>query len=218
VKKTLVICLALLFVAGITAFAQDNSSQTITINGGKDTVYVGTMQPPPTANPEGCVGFYDNICGGGYQGNKGWKVSDGKPLNYEWSPASQFTSLMSGTTTKITLGVGYLKGTNAVSVVLTQDCAGTPCTDPDGQPSSERLCMTKGGLLPKFGKTSTKTKSFPCKASLQEGQKYWVILQSGSPSYLGWNLSNSATGPVFLGEKDVWYNDGTQSLGAMTIQ
>jgi hypothetical protein len=108
-KRTVVrvqqICGALLFLASITAVAQDNASQTSLVN---DAIYRGATKLP---NPLGCVGFYDNICGAGYNGTSGWKVTDHSPTS-EYSPAMQFTAAMSGTSSKITVGVGYLSGKN----------------------------------------------------------------------------------------------------------
>lgn len=214
VENTLVICGALLFLAGLNALAQDNSSQAITLNDVNDAIYHGANKPIP---PMGCVGFYDNICGTGYNGAIGWRVSDHSPA-FEYSPGMQFTALMSGVSTKITLGLTYVNGTNTAVGILTEDCGGAPCSTPDGQPVQRRLCSGQVSKMPKFQSTRTITVSLDCKAQIERGQKYWVILQSLASSGLAWNLSNSATGPVYDGVLDSWVNLGIRHTGAMTVQ
>jgi hypothetical protein len=206
IEKTLVICGTLLLLASLTAVAQDNPSATIT--GSKAHHW---------APPGGCVGFYDNICGVGYNGSLGWRVSDHTPT-FEYSPAMQFTALKSGVSTKITLGLTYVNGTDATVGILTEDCGGAPCTTPDGQPAYRQLCVGNVSHMPKFQSTNTITVSFACRAQLEQGRKYWVLLQSLANSGIAWNLSNSATGPVYDGVLDGWVNLGSKQTGAMTIQ
>jgi hypothetical protein len=222
-KKSLVICMALLVLAGVAALAQDNSSRTITINGGSSTVYMGTLNGVHKAHGAACVGFYDNICGSGYTSNVGWTVSDGSPVNAEWSPSSQFTSLKSGTTKKITVGLGFVKGTNTTLVDLIKDCStkteAKPCTSPDAKPKSKVLCHGTVKNMPTFGSTGTTTVSFKCAAKLAKGKNYWVLMQSPANSWLGWNEASSATGNVDLGYNDVWtYFYTGEPLGALTVQ
>ena len=217
IAKAFVVCGALLFLVSSTALAQDKSSETIALNSGSNPVYAATT-PHHWAQPGICVGLYDNVCGAGYNGNKGWKVSDGSPVNVEWSPAMQFTAVASGASTKITLGLSYVAGTKAAIAILTQDCGGAPCTTPDGTPSYDQLCIGKVGNLPKFRSTNTTTVTFDCKTQIYKGQKYWVILQSLSNSWLMWNFSNSTTGPVYDGKNDSWVNFGSQPTGALTVQ
>jgi hypothetical protein len=214
IESKVVICSALLFVAGLNALAQDNSSQTINFKDISNAIYRGATKPP---NPLACVGFYDNICGVGYNGSTGWRVSDHTPA-FEYSPAMQFTAVKSGVSTKITLGLTYVNGTDAAVGIVTEDCGGAPCTTPDGQPAHRQLCGGKVSHMPKFQSTNTITVSFACRAQLEQGRKYWVLLQSLANSGLAWNYSNSATGPVYDGVLDSWVNLGSRHTGAMTIQ
>jgi len=211
-KKVLVTCSALLLVASIGMLAQDN----INLNQGSETEYLAVTRTPHGANPAGCVGFYDNICGAGYNGGIGWKVNDRPPV--ELSPAMQFTASKSGTSSEITLGLTYVTGTNAAVGILTEDCGGAPCTDPDGQPEDRQLCAGKVSNMPKFGSTHTITVTFDCRAQISRGQKYWVFLQSLENSGLAWNHSNSATGHMYEGKNDSWVNFGTEHLSALTVQ
>jgi hypothetical protein len=218
-KKTaatrVLLCLAVLMLVGATALAADSKS-TITINGGRTTV---VMKAPsnvvrhlskPAAHP-----FYDNIAGAGYQAGVGWTVSDGSPINTEYTPGNQIVSLKSGTTKKISVGLGWVTGTNGGIVILDKDCKGIPC----GTIDKTNLCKGKVKNLPTFGTTSTTVVSFKCVATLKKGKPYWVYIQSLSDSWLAWNLSNSALGGLIEGTNDVW---GTPSsgaqVGALTIK
>jgi len=214
IENKAVICGVLLFLAGLNALAQDNSSQTITLRDISNAIYRGATKP---RKPLVCVGFYDNICGVGYNGSTGWRVSDHTPA-FEYSPAMQFTALKSGVSTEITLGLTYVNGANAAEGILTEDCGGAPCATPDGQPAYRQLCAGEVSNMPKFQSTNTITVSFTCRVQLEQGRKYWVILQSPANSGLAWNLSNSATGPVYDGVLDSWVNLGSKNTGAMTIQ
>jgi len=220
VKRTFVICLALVVLASITALAQNN---TITINGGSSTVYMGAVKGGQRAHGAACVGFYDNICGSGYQEGLGWTISDGSPVNTEYSPASQFTSLKTGTTKKITVGVGYVEGTNTTLVELVKDCStkseAKPCTNPDGKPKSDVLCRGTIKNMPTFGSTGTTTVSIKCAASLTKGTNYWVLMQSPANSWLAWNEANSTVGNVDIGVNDTWtYFYTTYDLGSLTVK
>jgi|ERR1022692_254590 hypothetical protein len=219
-KKTVatrvVLCLAVLMLIGATALAQDSKSSTITINGGRTTV---SMQAPsnvvrhlskPAASP-----FYDNIAGAGYNAGVGWTVSDGSPIGTEYTPGNQIISLKSGTTKKISVGVGFVAGTNGGIVVLDKDCKGIPC----GTIDKTKLCSGKIKNLPTFGSTSTTVETFKCVAKLKKGKPYWVYVESLDNSWLAWNLSNSALGGLIEGTNDVWGSPSSgQSVGALTIK
>lgn len=219
-KRVLLICLALLAIASLSAMAEDNGSRTITINGGKNSVYMGAaIEPAQGANPEiVCVGFHDNICGHGYVAKIGWTVSDGSPNNFEWSPANQFESGKSGTTSKITVGLGFISGANTTLIELIEDCHNKPCTNPDGLPKSKQLCHGRVKNMPTFGTTGTTVVSFKCVAKLTKGKNYWILMQSAANSWLAWNTSNVAMGLGYFGENDKWVDAGTQPMGALTVQ
>jgi hypothetical protein len=199
--------LAVLTLIGVTALAEDSKS-TITINGGRTTVIMKApahlVNPPlkPTPHP-----FYDNIGTAGYTEGVGYTVSDGSPIDTEYTPGMGIVSLKSGTTKKISVGLGFVTGTNGAIVVLDKDCKGIPC----GKIDQTNLCKGKVKNLPTFGSTSTTVVSFKCAVPLKKGKTYWVYVESLSNSWLAWNLSLSALGEVIEGTNDVW---GTPSSGA----
>jgi hypothetical protein len=208
--------LAVVIIIGATALAQDSRSTTITINGGRTTVQMKgpskiehhTIKPP--AHP-----FYDDIGSSGYQMGVGWTVSDGSPINTEYTPGNQIVSLKSGTTARIKVGVGFVTGTNGGIVVLDKDCSGIPC----GKIDATHLCRGNIHNLPTFGQSSTQTESIACVATLKKGKPYWVYVQSDANSWLAWNLSNSALGGLIEGTNDVWGTPSSNAnVGALTIK
>lgn len=221
VKRTaamrVVLCVAVLALVGVTALAQDTKSTTITINGGRTTV---SMKAPSNmvhhAIKAPASPFYDNIGTSGYGCCSGWTISDGSPIGTEYTPGNQIISLRTGTTKKISVGVGWVTGTNGGIVDMDKDCKGVPCGNPDG---SKHLCQGKIKNLPTFGSTSTTVVSFKCVAKLQKGKAYWVYVQSLSDSWLAWNMSNSATGGLIEGTDDVWGAPSSgQPVGGLTIK
>jgi hypothetical protein len=221
-KKTaatrVLLCLAVLMFVGVTALAQDSKSTTITINGGRTTV---SMKAPskmvnhaikPPASP-----FYDNIGSTGYQAGTGWTVSDGAPIGTEYTPGNQIVSLKSGRVHKISVGVGFVTGTNGGKVVLDKDCAGIPC----GTIDKTHMCKGNISNLYVFGQSSTQTESIKCgkTVKLKKGKPYWVYIQSLDNSWLAWNFSTSALGGLIEGTDDVWGAPSSgQPVGALTIK
>jgi len=201
------LCMVVLMFVGVTALAQDSKSSTITINGGRTTV---SMKSPSTVVHNRIVQpaspFYNNI-GTGYQAGTGWTISDGSPIDTEYTPGNQIVSLKSGTTKHITVGVGFVTGTNSARVTLDKDCKGIPC----GVIDKTHMCRGTIKNLPVFGSTSTTTKTFTCKVPLKKGKPYWVYVESADNSWLAWNLSTSALGGLIEGTNDVW---GSPSSGA----
>ncbi len=213
-KKT-VLCLALLALAVVSASAVNKS--TITINGGRNTVVMHPMRQHnvkihPPSNP-----FYDSIGSGGYNCCTGWTVSDGSPIGTEYTPANQFVSLKSGAVHKVSVGYGYVTGTNGGTVILDKDCSNLPC----GVVDKTNICKGNVSNLPTFGSTSTTVVTIKCKKGkkLKKGANYWVYVQTPANTWNAWNLSNSALGGFVEGTNDVWgsYSSGANEA-AMTIQ
>jgi hypothetical protein len=222
VNKRFAICSALLVLGSMAVLAQDSKSGIIHINGGATTVAIRPSAPQPNAkgieppaNP-----FYDNIGTSGYQQYVGYAVCDGiKSCGGEWTPANQFTSLKTGTTKKISLGLGFVQGTNRSLVILTKDCNNKPCTNPDGAPQGKRLCQGTVKNMPIFSDTTTQVVSFTCAAQLTKGKKYWVLILPPPDADLAWNFSISAMAGIVLGDNDRWgAYQSQQPTGALTIQ
>ena len=199
--------LAVLTLIGVTALAEDNSKSTITINGGRQTVYMKAPSHVDAKQPCTPAKFYDNICNGNINVGDGWTISDGSPIDTEYTPGNSIVALKSGATTKISIDVGFVEGTNGAIVDMDKDCKGLPCGNPDG---SKHLCQGKIKNLYNFGSTIV-PEHFKCITTLKKGSTYWVYVQSDANSWLAWNLSEVATGGSIEGTNDVW---GTPSSGA----
>jgi hypothetical protein len=206
------LCLAVLTLVGVTALAEDNSKSTITINGGKSTVFMGAPSQRAAVKPCTKGKFYDNICGGSVTNSSGWTVSNGSPINTEYTPANQIIALKSGTTTKVGVTVGFVTGTNGAKVILDKDCNNIPC----GKIDKTNLCAGKITNLFNFGSQYT-VETFKCAAKLTKGKAYWVYVRSDANSWLAWNTS-AATGGLIEGTNDVWgsYESGA-SVGGLAI-
>jgi len=208
--------LAVLMLVAATALAEDNSKSTITINGGRQTVFMKAPQvvnhgvkPPCTSGK-----FYDNICNGSINSGEGWTISDGSPIDTEYTPANQIISLKTGTTKKIAVEVGFVTGTNGAIVDMDKDCKGLPCGNPDG---SKHICQGKIKNLFNFGSTPA-PEPFKCVTKLVKGKPYWVYVQSDANSWLAWDLSLTATGGLVEGTNDVWGSPSSgQPVGGLAI-
>src|SRR4029077_4822966 len=155
VKKAMtraILGLAVLALASVTLLAQAVPG-TITINGGKNTVAMHVSKQPaskkfvePAVKP-----FYSNFVAGAtpYQCGVGYTVSDGAPINQEFTPASQFVSSKAGTTASIRIAVGFVTGTNGARVTLDKDCKGSPC----GTIDKTHLCRGTIKNLVTFGQS-----------------------------------------------------------------
>jgi hypothetical protein len=222
VNKTFATCSALLVLGSMTVLAQDRKSGIIHINGGATTLAIrpSAQQPnakgiEPVANP-----FYDNIGTNGYQQYVGYAVCDGiSSCGGEWTPANQITSLKTGTTQKISLGLGFVQGTNRSLVILTEDCKNMPCTNPDGFPMGKRLCEGTVKNMPIFSDSNTQAVSFKCETKLTKGKHYWVLIVAPPDADVAWNFSLSARAGIVLGHNDSWGTyQSKQPTGALTIQ
>ncbi len=206
------LCLAVLTLVGATALAEDNSKSNITINGGKNTVFMGTHSHQAAVKPCTKGTFYDNICGGSINIDEGWTVSNGSPINTEYTPANQIIALKSGTTKKVGVTVAFVTGTNGAKVILDKDCNNLPC----GTIDKTNLCEGKIKNLYNAG-NAYHVESFKCTATLTKGKAYWVYVRSDANSWLAWDLS-AATGGFVEGTNDAWgtYSSG-QSVGGIAI-
>jgi hypothetical protein len=213
------LCLAVLALAGGTALAQDSSTGVITINGGRTTVAMRPQSEPeaPLYIPSPGIPFYNDFTPGSspYICSIGYTVSDGSPINVEQTPASQFMSRKTGTSSSITIAVGLSAGTNVDRVTLDKDCAGVPC----GTVDKTHLCRGTIRNMPSFGTHCTTVEHLQCTANLTKGNLYWVYVESSANSASAWNLANTAVGPTGLSTDDgAWTISSGRSLGAFAVR
>jgi hypothetical protein len=202
--------LAVLALIGVTAQAEDNKN--ITINGGRNTVFMGTHSHQTAVKPCTKGKFYDNICGGTINIDDGWTVSDGSPINEEYTPAGQIKVLKAGTTTKVGVTVSYVEGTNGATVILDKSCKNLPC----GTFGKTNICKGKISHLYDAGDQYV-VETFKCKAKLKKGELVWAYPMADENSWLAWDLSG-ASGGFVEGENGVWgtYESG-EPVGGLAI-
>ena len=206
--------LAVLTLIGVTALAQDNSKSTITINGGRQTVFMKAPSHVNTAKTPCTKGeFYDNICDGTIGISEGYTISDGSPINTEYTPAAQIKVLKAGTTAKVGVTVGFVEGTNGAIVDVDKDCKNLPCGIPDG---GKHICQGRIKNLFTFGNAYTVEK-ITCKVAVKKGERLWVYVQSDANSWLAWDISAALGGGV-EGTNDVWGTyDSSENVGGLAI-
>lgn len=213
-----ILCVIVLALASVTLLAQTVPG-VVTINGGKNTVALHVSKQPATKKffePAGKPFYTDFVSGSSpYQCNVGYTVSDGAPINTEFTPASQFTSAKSGTTASIKVAVGFVTGTNGAIVILDKDCKGMPC----GTVDKTHLCTAKISKLPTFGQSCTQVERLKCVTKLAKGKNYWVYVQTPANTWDAWNLANTATGNTAESTNDgTWALGSGGSLGAFSVQ
>ena len=209
--------MAVLILIGVTALAEDNSKSTITINGGRTTVFMKAPAHLQAQKPCTPAKFYDNICNGSIDIGSGWTVSDGSPINTEYTPGNQIIALAGGTTTKISVAVAFVEGGNGGIVDVDADCSGLPCGGTNG---GKHLCQGRIKNLYTF-KDTVVPETFRCVTRLTKGSPYWVYVRTGGSgranSWLAWNQS-AATGGLIEGTNDVWGTPYSgQVVGGLSI-
>jgi hypothetical protein len=206
--------LAVLTLIGVTALAEDNSKSTITINGGRQTVFMKAPSHVNTAKTPCTKGkFYDNICGGSIDTGEGYTISDGSPIDTEYTPAGQIKVLKAGTTSKVGVTVGFVEGTNGAIVDVDKSCKNLPCGNPDG---SKHICQGKITNRFTFGDAYT-VETIKCKIKVKKGELLWVYNQAEANSWLAWDISAALGGGV-EGTNDVWGTyDSSENVGGLAI-
>jgi hypothetical protein len=96
----------------------------------------------------------------------------------EFATAVAFTPATTTQATKITVGVGYISGTNSITVSLYNDNNGTPGTE---------LASGKAGNFGVNGVCcGTGTARIPA-TTVTAGKQYWVVLSAGGDTFESWD-------------------------------
>jgi len=145
--------------------------------------------------------------------NFGWTVSDGSPINTEYTPANQIIALKSGTTKKVGVTAAFVEGTNGAIVFLDKDCKNLPC----GTIDKTHICQGKIKNLYNAGSQYT-VETLKCTAKLTKGSKPIGPMSKAMP-IPGWHGTSR---PLPAGSSkepnDVWglYESGA-SVGGIAI-
>jgi len=180
------------------ATAQTASDGTITINGGRNAIFV----KPPTFStlhhqnlPEKSVVIYSNLGQGDqvYNSISGVGIlgpDAGQPLPE--AVATAFTPTADHLVQGVSVGVTYVQGTNGVVVSLSEDNSGIP---------GKQLASETFLNLPLFGSCCTlQTIKGNSGIQVKANTQYWVVVRPvASDTYCVWNDN-------FRGVQGTWAN------------
>jgi len=209
----------LTFVLLGSALAQTTKDGVVTINGGKNAVYVKPQSQPvvsaiaPTA---GLVPIYTNLGQGSnvYNGVAGSGLL-GKDAGFRWPEwlACGFTPTADHTVFEIKVGVSHVSGADPIVVSLNQDAGGTP---------GKVLHAWQFSGLPEFGTCCTiQTGRVKPGIPLKAGTLYWLSIRTlltDPDTYDVWNNDfNGENGDFANSLGSGWINEGIQQLGAFGV-
>jgi hypothetical protein len=214
-----ILCLAVLAMASITAFAGQHTTEgVIIINGGKEAVSTHTQTPSHAVNPnpDKLKTIYSNLGTGTDVYNKGvgWTVcGPSSGICTQWV-AMPFTPKTKAVVKKIESAVGWFSGTKEVVISLNNDSSGKPgkaihtwhvtkmevfgnCCDLD-------IVHSVNGL------------------TVKKGKQYWVVASTDTTDAdLGaaWNFTwNNASGTyAWSTDLGVTWNTANGNIGALGV-
>ena len=101
---------------------------------------------------------------------------------YSYEQAIPFTPKKSRSVTSITIGLGYVSGTNSAVVSLAADSNGLPGTT-----------LASGGVssMPDFGTCCTTTTVTISSTMLTKGTQYWIVVSATGNTWTAWNYSTT---------------------------
>lgn len=101
---------------------------------------------------------------------------------YTYEQGVPFTPKKSGSVTSITVGLGYVSGTNSATVAV--------YSDNNGVPGSE-LASGTASSMPGFGTCCTTTTAKISSTKLTGGTQYWVVVSASGNTWTAWNDSTT---------------------------
>jgi hypothetical protein len=101
---------------------------------------------------------------------------------YSYEQAVPFTPTATKSVTTITIGLGYVSGTNSATVALYSDNGGVPGTE---------LASGTASSMPDFGSCCTTAKVKISSTSVTKGTQYWVVVSATGNTWTAWNYSTT---------------------------
>lgn len=174
------LCLALVLLASLTASAAGEDGIT-TAKDGRQTIAIKPVSPFVPLQSDfaaGLVRIYDNSSRyplGVYWCCNGWTVSgSGSPTNTTYAEATPFTPSSNATVEKIAVAVGYVSGTNEVTISLNVDNGSLP---------GSSLASANVSNLPPFASCCQfEVANFATGVPVTAGTQYWVVVQTTTPT------------------------------------
>jgi hypothetical protein len=184
--RSWVLCLAVLALASVTALAADKSGIS-TSKDGRQTYSAKVSGYIPGMLPDaGLKVIYNNISTyplGRYWCCSGWTISaSGSIIGAQFADAMPFTPTSNAHVTKIVVGVGYVTGTNGVTVSLNDDNNGLP-----GDP----IASFDLSNLPTFGTCCVlEIQNYSPGTAVTKGTQYWIVVTTGPNTPDTWDAWN----------------------------
>jgi hypothetical protein len=159
--------------------------------------------------------IYNNISNyplGRYWCCSGWTISGPiSPIGQTFADAMPFTAPGNATVTKLIVGVGYVTGTNGVTLSLNSDAGGVP---------GAALASFDLSGLPQFGSCCT-VEMQNTGVPINAGAKYWVVVATGDDTQDTWaawnnNDTNQTLQPFATFQNGVW-SPTSGILGAFAV-
>jgi hypothetical protein len=205
-------------VSNLAAVAQSDANSIVTLNGGRTILHLGAQKNtvvPAETLPATVVKIYSNLGTKNmvYNGNAGNGIV-GKNAGqlFPEAVANAFTPTADHVVQAVQVALGYISGTNAVEVALTEDINGNP---------GKALHIWRLINLPNFGEccalqTLVDKAGIPVKAKTQ----YWVVVAPDldSDTYTVWdNNINNLSGTWDNNTGSGWNGESYQTLNAYAV-
>lgn len=204
--RSSVLCLAILLIVSMTALAASKNGISTSKNG-RETV---AAKPAPNAAPlqkdplSGLSIIYSNASIyplGKYWCCTGYTITgSGSIVGTQFADGMPFTPSANATVTHIGVAVGWVTGTNEVTVTLNADNGGIPGTV---------LGTFNLSSLPNFGSCCSVEVENVSGVPVTSGTQYWVVVQSVTPTNDTWaawndNDTNETAQPFAFQQSGVW--------------
>jgi hypothetical protein len=200
----------------MSAVAQTAKDGTVTINGGRNAIFVGPpayRTSPSNPLPAGVVTIYSNLGKGNntYNAISGVGIL-GPDAGQPWpqSVGTAFTPTQDHLAQAVQVGVTYVQGTNGVIVSLNEDSNGIP---------GKQLAAKTFTNLPAFGsccilQTGKGASGIPVKANTQ----YWIVVRPiANDTYCVWNDNYQGLQGTWANNIGQGWTSSYQVLGSMGV-
>jgi len=218
-RLTFLCCFVNIMLAALPSFSQSTKENVITINGGKNAIYVkpqGSQNIKPTQPTAGLVKIYSNLGQGDNVYNaiagSGILGKDAGQPRPQWV-ACGFTPSADHIVNEIRVGVTHVSGSDPFVMSLNEDAGGVP---------GKVLHAWQFSGLSEFGTCcSIETGRVRPGVAITGGKMYWVVVRtllSNPDTYDVWNNDfNGENGPFANSLGHGWINEGIQQLGAFGV-
>ena len=206
VTRSSVLCLAILLIVSMSALAASKDNVSTSKNGRQTMASKPAMQAQqlPKDPFSGLTILYNNSSSyplGKYWCCTGYTITgSGSIVGEQFADGMPFTPSVNATVTHIGVAVGWVTGTNEVTVTLNADNGGLP---------GSVLGTFNISSLPSFGSCCSVEVESLSGVPVNAGTQYWVVVQSTTPTNDTWaawndNDTNETNQPFAFQQAGVW--------------